>query len=177
GRLTNAADRVAALRRTWSPLAIRPDADDAINEGRRRSVEVATTLTAGAPRFAGPAAVIHIDTGTNPAVGVTPWGRLELGGETIDLIAADLPTTPSIGGELAIVVRRATAHPNVWAWIQQQLADNPLAVLIEMGWPDPALDAQPRVVRTLGCAAVLADALSSAMTGARRRANPVSSPT
>jgi beta-N-acetylhexosaminidase len=166
-RLTQAAGRVAVLRQTWSPLAVRPHADEVIAEGLRRSVEVATALTATAPRFSGPATVVRIDIGTNPAVGVTPWGRLDLGGETIDLLASDLATTPSIGGELAIVVRRATAHPDVWAWIQRQLADNPSAVLVEMGWPDPTLDAHDRVVRTLGCAAVLADALSAAMTGAR----------
>lgn len=162
-RLTDAAGRVAALRNTWSYLEIRPDTDEVIAEALRRSVEVAKAVTSATPRFTGPATVVHIDTGTNPAVGFTPWGRLDLGGDTIELVASDLATTPAIGGELAVVVRRATAHPEVWAWIQRQLADNPAAVLVEMGWPDPALDAHDRVIRTLGCAAVLADALSTAM--------------
>jgi beta-N-acetylhexosaminidase len=162
-RLTNAAARVAALRRVWSPLHIRDDAENAVAEALRRSVAVANSVTAGAPRFTGPATVVRIEIGTNPAVGATQWGGLDLGGDRIDLAVADLAGTPPFRGEVAIVVRRATAHPDVWAWIQRQLADNPAAVLVEMGWPDPALDQHDRVVRTFGSAAVLSQALGDAM--------------
>ncbi|KAA1398013.1 glycoside hydrolase family 3 protein [Aeromicrobium ginsengisoli] len=166
-RLTEAAKRVGALRETWSGIAVRDDADEVIAAARQASAHVATGLIAGAPRLDGPATVVRIDTGTNLAVGDTAWGELDLGGCRLDLTADDLPAQTPLDGQVAIVVRRAAAAPAVWAWIQVQLAANPSTVLVELGWPDPALDAYDRVVRTYGSAAVLTDALASAMRGGR----------
>jgi beta-N-acetylhexosaminidase len=166
-RLTEAAQRVAALRATWSGLEPRGDAGAVIAEARRRSVDVARALTATAPLLAGPPTVVRIDTGTNAAVGATTWGRLDLGGDVVDLIAADVPHTRNFGGDVVIVVRRATAQADVWNWIDHQLGANPRTVLVELGWPDPALEAHERVVRTYGSAAVLTDTLAAAMLGPR----------
>ncbi|MEJ7635282.1 glycoside hydrolase family 3 N-terminal domain-containing protein [Aeromicrobium sp.] len=166
-RLTEAATSVAALRDTWSALSPRPGGSGVIADARLASVRAAAGLVAAAPRFDGPAKVIRIDTGTNLAVGDTAWGVLDLGGGTVDLIAADVSSTPVHPGEVAVVVRRATAVPEVWAWIERQLSTNPLTTLIELGWPDPALTAHDRVVRTYGSAAVLTDALAAAMRGDR----------
>lgn len=165
GRLTQAAKRVTTLRETWSGVRVRDDAADVIAAARQASVRVASTLTADAPTVTGPATVVRIDTGTNLAVGDTVWGRLDLGAELIDLTADDIGHTVALDGEVAIVVRRATAVPAVWDWIQHQLATNPLTVLIELGWPDPALDTYDRVVLTYGSAAVLTDALGATMRG------------
>ncbi len=112
---------------------------------------------------AGPATVIRIDTGTNPAVGDTSWGQLDLGGDD------DQPDARGAGG--CADVRRRSRHrrppcgavPEVWDWVQRQLADNPQAVLVELGWPGPELDGHDRVIRTYGSAAVLTDALSAAL--------------
>jgi beta-N-acetylhexosaminidase len=166
-RLTDAAERVAALRTNWSTLTPRDDAAEVIAAGRARSDEVATAIASTAPRFTGPAIVVRIDTGTNPAVGDTSWGRLDLGGETIDLTTAALEGAPSFAGEVAIVVRRVEAVPEVWEWVQRQLSDNPRAVLVELGWPSPVLDNHERVVRTFGSAAVLTDALTNALRASR----------
>ena len=167
GRLTQAAKRVTTLRETSSGVRVRDDAADVIAAARQASVRVASTLTADAPTVTGPATVLRIDTGTNLAVGDTAWGRLDLGAELIDLTADDIGHTDVLDGEVAIVVRRATADPAVWDWIQHQLATNPRTVLIELGWPDPALDAYDRVVLTYGSAAVLTDALGVTMRGDR----------
>ncbi len=166
-RLTEAAKRVDALRSTWSGITVRDDADHVIAAARQMSHRIASVLTADAPAFDGPATVARIDTGTNLAVGETTWGRLDLGGERVDLTADDLDSTGVLEGEVAVVVRRATADPGVWDWLQRQLTANPRTVLVELGWPDPALDAHDRVVRTYGSAAVLTDALATTMRGAR----------
>jgi beta-N-acetylhexosaminidase len=166
-RLTEAAKRVDALRSAWSSNTMRHDADDVIDAARQMSHRIASALTAQAPTFDGPATVARVDTGTNLAVGDTSWGRLDLGGEQLDLTADDLDRTGVLAGEVAVVVRRATAVPVVWAWIQTQLTANPRTVLVELGWPDPVLDAHDRVVRTYGSAAVLTDALATTMRGNR----------
>lgn len=166
-RLTQAATRVAGLRETWSDLRVRDDTAAVIEAARQASVRVASSLIADAATLKGPATVVRIDTGTNLAVGDTTWGHLDLGAERIDLTADDIEHTDALDGEVAIVVRRATAVPAVWEWIQRQLSANPRAVLVELGWPDPALDAHDRVVRTYGSAAVLTDALGVTMRGAR----------
>jgi len=166
-RLAEAAKRVDALRQAWSDIALHDDADDVIESARQASHRVASALTADAPRFDGPATVARIDTGTNLAVGDTAWGRLDLGGDFLDLTAEDLERTDVLDGEVAVVVRRATAVPAVWDWIQQQLTANPRTILVELGWPDPALDAHDRVARTYGSAAVLTDALAATMRGDR----------
>lgn len=164
-RLTEAAKRVDILRDAWSGRAARDDAPGVVEAALQASATVAAALTADATTVAGPATVVRIDTGTNLAVGDTEWGRLDLGGEFLDLTAADL--TDVIDGEVAIVVRRATAVPTVWDWIQRQLTANPRTILVELGWPDPALDAYHRVVRTYGSATVLTDALAKTMRGDR----------
>ena len=166
-RLAEAAERVDSLRQTWSALTVGDDADDIIAAARLASRRVASATVADAPTTSGPATVVRVDTGTNLAVGDTAWGRLDLGGECLDLTEADVPRTEVLEGEVAVVVRRATAVPAVWDWIQQQLTGNPRTILVELGWPDPALDAYDRVVRTYGSAAVLTDALAEAMRGDR----------
>lgn len=166
-RLTEAAKRVDSLRQTWSGLTARDDADDVIAAARQASRRVASALVADAPTFRGPATVVRIDTGTNLAVGDTAWGRLDLVGEFLDLTPADLARAGVLDGEVAVVVRRATAVAAVWDWIQRQLTSNPRTVLVELGWPDPELDAHDRVVRTYGSAAVLSDALAETMRGDR----------
>ncbi|KQV73559.1 hypothetical protein ASC61_00160 [Aeromicrobium sp. Root344] len=166
-RLAEAAKRVDALRETWSGIAVRPDAHEVVVAAREAAGRVATSLTAGAPRLGGAATVVRVDTGTNLAVGDTAWGGLDLGGARLDLTADDVAGRAPIDGDVAVVVRRATAVPVVWAWIQDQLAANPRTVLVELGWPDPALDAYDRVVRTYGSAAVLTEALAAAMRGTR----------
>ena len=166
-RLTDAAKRVDALRQAWSGITVREDADDIIAAARQVSHRIASALIADAPAFAGPAVVARIDTGTNLAVGDTAWGRLDLGGELLDLTPDDLDRTGVLDGDIAVVVRRATAVPAVWGWIERQLATNPRTVLVELGWPDPALDAHDLVVRTYGSAVVLTDALAATMRGDR----------
>lgn len=166
-RLTEAAKRIDTLRQTWSRIAINDDTEDVIDAARQAAARVAAALTAEAPTFDGPATVVRIDTGTNLAVGDTAWGRLELGGARLDLTADDVLHTDPLDNDVAVVVRRATAVPTVWDWIQRQLAANPRTVLVELGWPDPALDAHDRVVRTYGSAAVLTDALATTMRGDR----------
>lgn len=161
-RLRDAAGRVAALRTAWSAPTPRANADEVIAEAKRRSREVAETLTAGAPRLDGPVTVIRIDTGTNPAVGGAVWGRLDLGGATIELSAADLAGADTVEGPCAVVIR-GVPGPALRAWIRAQIATNPDTVLVELGWPDPGYAGHEPVVRTLGSAAVLTDALSRAM--------------
>ena len=165
-RLSEATKRVDALRQAWSGVTTPDDAQDTIDTARRASIRVAAALTASAPRFSGPATVVRIDTGTNLAVGETAWG-LDLGGDVLELTADDLGRTELIAGDVAVVVRRATAVPAAWEWIERQLAANDRTVLVELGWPDPALDTHDRVVRTYGSAAVLTDALAAAMRGER----------
>ncbi len=162
-RLTEAARRVGELRNTWASITPNGDTDQVIADGRARSIEVATAISADAPRFTGPATVVRIDTGTNPAVGDSSWGQLDLGGPTKYLTTTDLADAPMIDGEVAIVVRRAAAIPEVWDWIQRQLADNPQALLVELGWPAPELDDHDRVIVTHGSAAVLTDTLNEAL--------------
>ena len=159
-RLIESADRVTSFRTTWTGLAPRDDADRAVAEGRERSADVADAITSGAPPLTGPATVIRIDAGTNPAVGDTSWGLLDLGGETITLHPSALEGTPSFAGDVVVVARRAAASPEIWDWVQRQLADNPRALLVELGWPDPALEGHDRVVRTYGSAKVLTNAVS-----------------
>jgi len=166
-RLAEAAKRVDVLRETWSAITVRDDAQDVVTTARHVAAQVATAVTASAPRLDGPATVVRIDTGTNLAVGDTAWGELDLGGGWLGLTADDLERIAPVDGEVAVVVRRATAVPGVWSWIQAQLAANPRTVLVELGWPDPALDAYDRVVRTYGSATVLTAALAETMRGGR----------
>jgi beta-N-acetylhexosaminidase len=167
GRLAEAAKRVDALRQAWVGGGASDDAEQAIHAARRASRDVADALTAEAPAFEGTATVVRIDTGTNLAVGNTTWGRLDLGGARVDLTTDDIPGTALIDGDVAVVVRRATAVPVVWDWIRRQMSGNPRTVLVELGWPDPALDAYDRVVRTHGSAAVLTESLARTMRGDR----------
>ncbi len=155
-----------ARRGAASPCRTTPI--EVVAAAREAADQVAAGLVAGAPRLDGPATVVRIDTGTNLAVGETTWGRLDLGGERPRPDRRRRrPHTGVLDGEVAVVVRRATAVPEVWDWIQQQLATNPRTVLVELGWPDPALDAYDRVVRTYGSATVLTDALATTMRGER----------
>ncbi|GAA3529169.1 glycoside hydrolase family 3 protein [Aeromicrobium panaciterrae] len=166
-RLAEAAARVAALRTKWGALPVRDDTDQVIAAGRAHAAKVAAAIASAAPRFTGPATVVRIDTGTNPAVGDTSWGMLDVGGDTITLTPATLEAAPSFPGEVAIVVRRAGAVRQVWDWIERQLDDNPEAVLVELGWPGPELEGRDRVIRTYGSAAVLTDALGDALRAPR----------
>ncbi len=166
-RLAEAAKRVGLLRETWSRHTISDDSEAVIETARQAATRVATKLVAGAPLSSGPATVVRIDTGTNLAVGETTWGRLDLGAGHLDVTTGEITRRDVLDGEVAVVVRRATAVPEVWDWIRQQLASNPRTVLVELGWPDPALDAYDRVVRTYGSATVLTDALATTMRGER----------
>jgi beta-N-acetylhexosaminidase len=166
-RLAEAAKRVDVLRETWSSITVPDDSEAVVAAAHKAAEQVAAGLVVGAPRLDGPATVVRIDTGTNLAVGETTWGRLDLRGDFLDLTADDVTRTGVLDGEIAVVVRRATAVPEVWDWIRQQLATNPRTVLVELGWPDPALDTYDRVVRTYGSATVLTDALATTMRGER----------
>ena len=162
-RLLDAADRVASLRQTWSSLTSTPGV--AVETALAASETVAAALAADIEPLPGTSAtVIRIDTGTNPAVGATDWGRLDLPGESLDLTAAQLADMPLPGGTVIVVARRATSHPDVWAWISRLLDANPQAWLLELGWPDPALESLDRVVCSWGSATVLTDAIVAAWT-------------
>lgn len=159
-RLADAARRVRALRDAWSvsPVA------SAKNERGEAPVTVQTRASTASRSVArqvvarqdvraltGPATVVRIDTGTNPAVGDTTWGRLDVPGEHVDLVPADLASTAPFTGEVLVVTRRAQADRAAWAWIEQQLAANPRARLIDLA--------------TLGSSPTLTDALSEALRG------------
>ncbi|MFS0885443.1 glycoside hydrolase family 3 N-terminal domain-containing protein [Aeromicrobium sp. 179-A 4D2 NHS] len=164
-RLRDAASRVERLRDHW---ARRPQPDaTAVKAGRAAAEQVAAEVVRrlDVTPLRGRATVVRIDTGTNPAVGWTAWGRLDVDAEVVDLTARDLAGVEPFGGEVLVVTRRATAHPEVWAWVSEQLAANPRARLVELGWPDPALEGRPDVLCTMGSSAVLLTALSRALRG------------
>lgn len=165
GRLCDAAARVERLRATWSE---RPPVEaGAVEAGRVAAEKVASEVVSrlGVAPLHGRATVVRIDTGTNPAVGWTDWGRLDVDAEVVDLTARDLDGVGPFGGEVLVVTRRATAHPDVWAWVAQQLEANPQARLVELAWPDPRLAGRPDVVCTMGSSAALLAALSRALRG------------
>lgn len=164
-RLRDAAARVERLRATWSERP--PAAAGAVEAGRVTAEKVATEVVsrlAVAPLH-GRATVVRIDTGTNPAVGWTDWGRLDLDAEVVDLTARDLDGVGPFGGEVLVVTRRATAHPDVWSWISRQLEANPQARLVELAWPDPRLVGRSDVLCTMGSSAAMLAALSRALRG------------
>lgn len=165
-RLADAAERVRSLRERWATASVDPAAA-AVEAGRTAAVEVARAVIdrAAVKPLTGRATVVRIDTGTNPAVGATAWGRLDLEADHVDLTARDLDGTAPFGGEVLVVARRATSHPQVWGWIAEQLRVNPQARLVELAWPDPQLVDRPDTICTLGSAAVLLDALASALRG------------
>lgn len=165
-RLYDAAARVASLRATWSGLA-EPEGEPRsaiVARAREASRTVATSLAAELGTLPDRATVVRINTGTNPAVGHTTWGQLDLGGETFDLTAADLLMPPP-GGTVVVVARRATAHREVWTWITDLLACNQKAWLLELGWPDPELQRLDRVICSWGSATVLTEAIANALRG------------
>ncbi len=160
GRLLEAAARVDALSAAWSSLPARTDRPSAIELGREVGQEVARAVVL--PSHTAPAAdatVLRLDPGTNPAVGQTAWGRLELG-PSLDLTLDDLDRSP-LDGEVVLVTRRATADADLWSWIERQLLANPSALLVETGWPDPGLLDDPRVAFTYGSSPVLLEQLAT----------------
>lgn len=165
GRLRDAAARVERLRATWSERP--PAAAGAVEAGRLAAEKVATEVVSRldvAPLH-GRATVVRIDTGTNPAVGWTDWGRLDVDAEVVDLTARDLDGVGPFGGEVLVVTRRAATHPDVWSWISRQLEANPHARLVELAWPDPRLSGRSDVLCTMGSSAALLAALSRALRG------------
>ncbi len=165
-RLADAARRVRQLREQWAAPRDEPR-DEVIGAGLEASRRVATEVIARAEvtPVNGIATVVRIDTGTHPAVGGTDWGRLDLDGEVVDLTARDLAATGPFGGDVLVVTRRATAHPQVWAWVRAQLDVNPRARLVDLGWPDPGYADRTDVICTLGSSAALTTALSTALRG------------
>lgn len=153
-RLADAARRVRALRDQWRHQAlIEERACEPRNQawGASRSVAQQVIARQHVRPLAGPATVVRIDTGTNPAVGNTMWGRLDVPGDRVDLVPADLATTPPFTGEVIVVVRRASADVEVRSWIDRQLTANPHTRLVDLA--------------TLGCSPTLTSALSAALRG------------
>ena len=174
-RLADAARRVRTLRDQWrvdphpgrQPLGVPPTRRSRVGggtSGGKASVTAQIRATTASRSVAqqviarqsiqpltGPATVVRIDTGTNPAVGDTEWGRLDVPGDRVDLTPADLASTTPFTGDVIVVARRAHADPAAAAWIEQQLAANPNARLIDLA--------------TLGSSPTLTAALSEALRG------------
>lgn len=164
-RLLDAAARVAALRQEWTGRA-GTRRRHLVQRAQQASVRVAEALASSVAAIP-PAAVLHVETGASPAVGQTIWGLPSLGGPESRVRGADLPTTPVPEGPVVVVARRAGAHDGVREWVLRALGANPHAVLVELGWPDPRLEAHPRVVHTWGSAAVSTAAVARALRGHR----------
>ncbi|MBA4609197.1 glycoside hydrolase family 3 protein [Aeromicrobium sp. Marseille-Q0843] len=164
-RLRDAAVRVERLRADWSG---RPAPEPGtIETARTASEKVAAEVVArlGVTPLTGRATVVRIDTGTNPAVGWTDWGRLDVDADVVDLTARDLEGVGPFGGEVLVVARRAAAHPEVRDWVTAQLDANPQARLVELAWPDPRFADRSDVLCTMGSSAALLTALSRALRG------------
>jgi len=139
-RLAEAADRVAALRLRWNAEAPAQAAlDDLRRRGDAAAAAVARELVArlDVPPLAGPATVVRIDTGSNPAVGDTTWGELDVPGRRVDLTAADLEHTASYAGQVVIVVRNVAGRADVWSWIDRQITENSETLVVDLGRPGP----------------------------------------
>lgn len=190
-RLLEAADRVEALCRHWTGgakpdrarrrPAFQPDRahrrpgiqptertsgghEDLITRGREVSARVADGILPEVPALPD-ALVIHLDTGSNPAVGATAWGLPWAAASSIRVSAQTLPGTLPADRPVVLVARRATADPVVWSWLRSQLATHERVWLVELGWPDPQLEELPRVIRTWGSSAASTAALAHRMEG------------
>ncbi|WP_161958526.1 glycoside hydrolase family 3 protein [Ornithinimicrobium cavernae] len=178
-RLADAADRVGRLRAAWSgpsdpagPLPAGPlrtgrattmtsaTRATVIAHARQASARAATALLDGIPSL--PAArVIHLETGTSPAVGQTAWGLV--GADTPRLLPSALAATALPQGPTLLLVRGATSDVRVWRWVRETLTTNPQVWLVELGWPAPELDRFERVIRTYGASAASTTALTRAL--------------
>jgi beta-N-acetylhexosaminidase len=152
-RVGAATERLAALRAGAVPAA---DAQ-ASRLAARRALFVRRPFDP----LAG-AQVIRLEAGSNQAVGAAPWGLPRQGPvlgrrPPIDVHEGDPLPDLTIGGSVVVLVRDAARH----VWVQQALraitAQRPDAVVVEMGWPDPA-DGYASVL-TWGASAVSAEAL------------------
>ena len=158
-RLTDAAQRVTALRQRWAPLTEAPDAAAVVTAAREASARAARQVLNEVPRLPHHQ-VLHIDTESNLAIGDSTWG---LPGPSRRVTAAELPGTPLPDQPTLVVVRRATAQPQVWRWVRTALAQQPDTWLVEVGWPDPVLAEHDRVICTYGASAASTAALARAL--------------
>jgi len=186
-RLLDAVERVARLREEWAmnPGAAASaatgvvghapvgagDAHPVTRTAREASLRAATAALTNVPALPGPA-VLHLDTTSNPAIGETTWG-LPCGlladlRSSVRLGPDDLAATPAPTGATLIVVRGATRDERVWQWVREVVSGNSQAWLVELGWPDPWLDALDRVVCTYGSSAASTEALAAALALASR---------
>lgn len=177
GRLLDAVARVERLRARWTGTG-GADADAAAEgateetaaqlaaRGHEVSRTVARALADGAPVLPG-ALAVQVDTVSSPAVGTTAWGLPWP--DSVRVAPDALPSPESLPDDrpVLLVVRRATSDPRVRSWVRETLARREQAWLVELGWPDPELDALPRVLRTWGASAASTTALAHALAGPR----------
>jgi len=127
-RLEDAARRVAGLPRAVGGTA--PVLDVAAQVA---GAHAATAVEGDLPDLHG-ARVVTLHTPANIAIGEVPWG-----------LPPDLVLTPQdspASGALIVQVRDAHRRPEVGAWLDR--LEGP-AVVVEWGWPGPAVGGLPRI--------------------------------
>lgn len=169
-RLAEAADRVAALRSRWSSAVPVQAALDRLRErGEAAADAVARSVVdrLDVTPLGGPATVVRIDSGSNPAVGTTSWGDLDLpGGDRVDLTADELERTPPYTGRVLIVVRNVAGRSDVWAWIDRQIEENPETLVIDLGRPGPfSTTVERHVLHLRGSSPALVGAVAARLRG------------
>ncbi|MDD9348876.1 glycoside hydrolase family 3 N-terminal domain-containing protein [Mumia sp.] len=178
-RLYDAAARVDALSAAYATGA-RP-ADPTLVEtgraaGRRAAVAVVGEVgTVGD----GPPLVVRLETGANMAVGDAAWGDLGVTGASVVSVVDGHPSATDLRGHdgpLVVVARAAASHADSWAWLRTLVDARPDAVVVELGWPAPEIDALPRVVRGWGGSLPPSRAVGEAIDRARRATAPAPAP-
>jgi beta-N-acetylhexosaminidase len=162
-RLADAAERVQDASRAWGGAGEpRPAAVElGIRRGRTAAAAIlpeAVDLGPGEPLL------VRVDSGTNPAVGETRWGGVRpLGARVLDTVGGwpDVEAVAAHDGPLLVEARRATADQAGWQWVRDVAARRPDLVLIELGWPDPALAGLDHVILGWGSSRPVVEALTA----------------
>lgn len=178
-RLIEAAHRVDLLAATYGTgIGV---ADPAVIEAGCEAGEYAAAAVIGDLDIdlpSGRALVIRIDTGSNLAVGVAPWGDLALSDAdvvTVDERLAEITTLVAHPGPVIVVGRRLDAEPRVFEWLAELARRRPDTLVVELGWPGPRLSALPRTVLGWGSSPACAHAVGRAIERARPQSPETSS--
>ncbi|WP_353510762.1 glycoside hydrolase family 3 N-terminal domain-containing protein [Intrasporangium sp.] len=132
-RLVDARGRVARLAAAYpatgqpSPVTSEP-----FDLGVERAFEISeaarTWLASPAPPC-----IVQVETGSNPAVGIVPWGPAAIG-------AATDPAAVPTGAKVAVIGRGLAADHPAWEVCERLRAGGHPTIVVECGWPRGGAD-------------------------------------
>jgi beta-N-acetylhexosaminidase len=87
------------------------------------------------------APLVVVETTTNIAVGVAPWGPAAAGATVLRIAAGDpLPAALAPGAPIVLVAKDVHRRPEVAALAALVRASRPASLVVDMGWPSGPVD-------------------------------------